>query len=229
MKITNFKLLLIAVLFFSINTIKAQDATLFFEIAPKTGENIDNPKTVNADQTDVFFLIITHLPDLSKYDMVTVSLGVDHKAGGFFKMTGEDFMASTKNSTKVAGMKYITLIVVNSDGDKGNDFYIDEFAPYETLNGAYLFSKEGNKNKDSYVMEAVLYVQNITSYDEKWDNGVLKKTPIYGDYIRIGEPVQVNVETSSNVAAKAPRKDVNSTNSLLDAINAGNKKVDELR
>ena len=229
MKITNFKLLLIAVLFISVNTIKAQDTKLFFEIAPKTGENVDNPKTVNGNQTDVFFLIITHIPDLTKYDMVTVSLGIDHKAGGFLKMTGEDFMASTKNSTKVTGMKYIPLIITNSNENKGNDFYIDGFAPYETLDIAYLFSKEGNENKDSYVMEAALFVQNITRYEERWESGVLKQIPIYGEYILIGERVQISVETSSNIAAKAPRKDVNSTNSLLDAINAGNKKVDELR
>jgi len=231
MKKNKLNLVVIAFLMLSVNIASAQTAKALFDVITNSGVEVKKAKVAKADDTNVLIAAITHLPDLSKYDLVVATLSFKgiNKVVGYYQLSGKEMWASTKNSSRVPGMKYLQFVVVNTDSEKkGGYFTIDAF-PFEMFDFPYLFSKEGNKNLESYTMQLELDGRMITGYEDKWENDVHKRVPIYGDFLPIAKAYQIKIVTSANVAKKPLSKEVNSTNSLLDAINAGNKKVKELR
>ena len=231
MKKNKLTLLVVAFLMLSVNIIKAQDAKVYFEVVNNSDKNISYPKTAVGDDTKYLFAGVTHLPDLRKFDVVVATLSFKgiKKIGAYYLLTGKEMWASTKNSTKVPGMKYIQFVITNKVSEKQGGYFTIDSYPFEMLDVPYLFSKEGNENLDSYTMQLELDGRMITGYEDKWENDVHKRIPVYGAFIPIAKAVQIEIQTSANIAEKPLSKKVNSSNSLLDAINAGNKKVDELR
>ena len=231
MKKNKLTLVVVAFLMLSVNLVSAQNAKALFDVITTSGEVVRNAKIAKATDTDYMVATVTHLPDLTKYDVVVATLsykGID-KVVGYYQLTGTEMWSITKTSTKVAGMKYLQLTVVNMKAEnKGGEFTIDAF-PFEVFDFPYLFSKEGNKNLDSYTMQLELDGRMITGYEDKWENDVHKRIPIYGEFLPIAKAYQIKIETSASVAKKPLSKEVNSTNSLLDAINAGNKKIEDLK
>ena len=231
MKKNKLTLVVVAFLMLSVNLVSAQTAKALFDVITTSGEVVRNAKIAKATDTDYMVATVTHLPDLTKYDVVVATLsykGID-KVVGYYQLTGKEMWSITKTSSKVAGMKYLQLTVVDKKTEnKGGEFTIDAF-PFDVFDFPYIFSKEGNKNLDSYTMQLELDGRMITGYEDKWENDVHKRIPIYGDFLPIAKAYQIKIVTSANVAKKPLSKEVNSTNSLLDAINAGNKKVKELR
>jgi len=223
--------LLAVTLMLNVSVVSAQNPKVFFEVATYSGERFPDAKIVKADETKHFITVITHLPDLTKYDLVvaTISFKGINKTVAFYQQTGKEMWADTKNSSKTPGMKYIQFVITNAEIESQGGYFTIDGYPFEGLDVPYLFSKEENDNLDSYTMEISLDGRMITGYEDKWENNTHKRIPVYGNFINIAESASITILTSSAIQSVRAKKQAEDRNSFLDAINAGNKKVDDLR
>lgn len=213
------KLLIITILMMCFGTIiKAQKSIEVSYSILKNGSEIKNVKEVNSSDMGMLFVSLTHVPDFSGYDLITVVVRFKTRkgSGGFIEYTLDEFMAKLKNSTKITGMKYLLLAVVNKvdNPDNGNGYFtIDEY-PFEPFGFKYLFSKEGAGNLDAYQLEFELRGQKIIKYETVWEDGKSITKPVYGDFASLSSKAEITVKTDASVTAKSRSSKVNDANDL---------------
>jgi len=207
-----------SLLFLGINIYSQEIKPTFVTL--NNNNQISDAEEVKSDGLQVFAIRVLDVPELSKYDLVTGILTFPDdrnvKYPAFYQLTGTEMMASAKNSTKTQGMKYIQFVVTTATDGKNNGagFFLIDAYPFALLDIPYLFSKQGNSNQASYTMEFELTGQMIISYDEKWEDGILKKIPVYGNHIPLTTKISIAIVTSSYIGGKGVNKEVSSPDDL---------------
>jgi hypothetical protein len=194
----NKKLLFAVTLVLMVSTIYSQTSK-FTVLA--NGEQTNNPAEVSASGLELFIVQVDNVQDLKQYDLVTASLTYpelsDTKYPSFFQDTGAEMAAICKDSKKNPGTQFIQMVITSDpNGAYPNiGFFKKDAYPFGKISFNDIFSKQANSNVDNYTMSFVLTGQMIVKYDEKWEDGVLKKIPVYGPHKSLSKAISITIIT----------------------------------